>query len=198
MSTGLVNPGYHEKPAWFKESFLDLREDVKEAAAGNKRVMLYFYQDGCPYCARLLKDNFGNPEIAEKTRRHFDVIAINLWGDREVTDLQGKITTEKRFAESLKVQYTPTLLFLDEQGKVVARLNGYYEPDKFSIVLDYVAGKHESEMKLSAYYRQRLAGKAQGRLNSEPFFLPHPLKLADNRRQSWRPLLVLFEQSDCK
>ena len=198
LSTGLVNPGYHEKPAWFKESFLDLREDVKEAAAGNKRVMLYFYQDGCPYCARLLKDNFGNPEIAEKTRRHFDVIAINLWGDREVTDLQGKITTEKRFAESLKVQYTPTLLFLDEQGKVVARLNGYYEPDKFSIVLDYVAGKHESEMKLSAYYRQRLAGKAQGRLNSEPFFLPHPLKLADNRRQSWRPLLVLFEQSDCK
>ncbi|WP_457669249.1 thioredoxin family protein [Thiolapillus sp.] len=198
LSTGLVNPGYHEQPSWFKESFLDLREDVEEATAAGKRVLLYFYQDGCPYCARLLKDNFGNPEIAQKTRRHFDVIAINLWGDREVTDLRGQATTEKRFAESLKVQYTPTLLFLDEQGKVVARLNGYYEPDKFNVVLDYVAGKHESEMKLSAYYRQQRAAGSGGKLNEEPFFLPHPLKLADNRRQSWRPLLVLFEQPDCK
>ncbi|WP_456405752.1 thioredoxin family protein, partial [Thiolapillus sp.] len=149
LSSGLVNPGYHEQPDWFKESFLDLREDVQEAAAQNRRVMLYFYQDGCPYCAKLLKDNFGNPQIAKKTRKHFDVIAINLWGDREVVNLDGQVTTEKQFAESLKVQYTPTLLFLNEQGKVVVRLNGYYEPDKFDLVLNYVAGKHEKEMKLS-------------------------------------------------
>lgn len=198
LSTGLVNPGYHEKPDWFKESFLDLREDVQEAAAQNKRVMLYFYQDGCPYCAKLLKDNFGNLQIEKKVRRHFDVIAINLWGDREVVSLDGQATTEKQFAESLKVQYTPTLLFLDEQGKVVVRLNGYYEPDKFDVVLNYIAGKHEKEMKLSAYYKQHRAAAGAGKLNDEPFFLHHPLKLADNRKQSWRPLLVLFEQPKCK
>jgi len=55
----MVNPGYHEKPAWFKESFLDLREDVAEASEDKKRVLLYFYQDGCPYCAKLLQDNLG-------------------------------------------------------------------------------------------------------------------------------------------
>ncbi len=198
LSTGLVNPGYHEKPSWFKESFLDLREDVQEAAAGNKRVLLYFYQDGCPYCAKLLKDNFGNPEIAAKTRQNFDVVAVNLWGDREVTDLQGQVTTEKQFAEALKVQYTPTLLFLNEQGKVLVRLNGYYGPDKFDMVLNYVAEKQETRMKLSAYYRQRRSDKVDGELNAEPFFLQHPLRLADNRKQSWRPLLVLFEQPGCK
>jgi hypothetical protein len=47
---GMVNPGYHEQPAWFKQSFLDIREDVQEAASNDKRVLLYFYQDGCPYC----------------------------------------------------------------------------------------------------------------------------------------------------
>jgi thioredoxin-related protein len=198
LSAGLVNPGYHEKPSWFKESFLDLREDVQEAAAGNKRVMLYFYQDGCPYCAKLLKDNFGNPEIAAKTRQNFDVVAVNLWGDREVVNLVGQTTTEKQFAASLKVQYTPTLLFLNEQGKVVVRLNGYYEPDKFDMVLNYVAEKQETRMKLSAYYRQRRSAKVDGELNAEPFFLQHPLRLADNRIQSWRPLLVLFEQPGCK
>ena len=73
---------YPEQPAWFKQSFLDLREDVAEAKQAGKRVLLYFHQDGCPYCARLLRENFGNRRIAEKTRKHFDVIAINIWGDR--------------------------------------------------------------------------------------------------------------------
>ncbi|WP_456417914.1 thioredoxin family protein [Thiolapillus sp.] len=198
LGQDLVNPGYHEQPDWFKESFLDLGEDVAEAAAQNKRVLLYFYQDGCPYCAKLLEDNFGDARIAEKTRKHFDVIAINLWGDREVTDFNGQVTTEKKFSESLQVQYTPTLLFLNEQGKAVVRLNGYYGPAKFDVVLDYVSGKHETRMKLSAYYAQRQPATGDGKLHDEPFFLPAPLKLADNRKQSWRPLLVLFEQPNCR
>ena len=198
LEEGMVNPGYHEQPAWFKESFLDLGEDIAEARAAGKRVLLYFYQDGCPYCARLLEDNFGNKAIADKTRKHFDVIALNIWGDREVTLPSGKTMTEKHFAESLKVQYTPTLVFLDEQGKAVARLNGYYAPHKFEVVLDYVAGRHEKEMKLAEYYARRNPVAASGKLNPEPFFLPHPLRLADNRRESWRPLLVLFEQKACQ
>ena len=94
LDEGMTNPGYHDKPDWFKLSFLDIREDINEAAQQNKRVMLYFYQDGCPYCAKLLQDNFGQKEIAEKTRNKFDVIAINMWGDREVTDLKGYMLSE--------------------------------------------------------------------------------------------------------
>jgi thioredoxin-related protein len=41
-----------EVPAWFKETFLDIREDVREAAAEGKRLLLYFGQDGCPYWKR--------------------------------------------------------------------------------------------------------------------------------------------------
>lgn len=96
IQSDLVNPGYHEKPAWFKESFLDLREDIQEANESKKRVLLYFYQDGCPYCAKLLQDNLGQKRLADKTRKHFDVIAINMWGDKEVTDLNGRLTTEKK------------------------------------------------------------------------------------------------------
>ena len=72
---GVVNPGAHEQPDWFKQSFLDLREDVGEARAADKRLMVYFYQDGCPYCARLLCDNIGQRRIGEATQRYFDVVA---------------------------------------------------------------------------------------------------------------------------
>jgi thioredoxin-related protein len=200
MDSSLTHPGYQEKPDWFKESFLDLRDDVKEATAANKRVMLYFYQDGCPYCAKLLKDNFGKQEIADKTRKNFDVIAINMWGDRSVTDVEGKEATEKTFAAALKVQYTPTLLFLDETGKVALRLNGYYAPDKFEVALDFVAGKHDKEGSFRDYYAKlKPAGKSAvvAKPNVIADSLPQPLKLKDDRKGSGRPLLVIFGQAEC-
>lgn len=196
LDAGMVNPGYHDKPTWFKESFLDIREDITEAAAAGKRVMLYFYQDGCPYCAKLLNDNFGNRAIAEKTQQGFDVIAINMWGDREVVGLDGKTTTEKRFAESLRVQYTPTLLFMGEKGNVVLRINGYFPPHKFDTALAYVAGRHETAGSFRDYLTKTSPQQANAAINTMPAALPHPLRLAD-RAVPQRALLVLFEQGQC-
>jgi len=193
----LQNPGYQDKPTWFKESFLDLREDVEEAAAEGKRLLLYFHQDGCPYCAKLLQDNFADRKISDTTQNHFDVIAINIWGDKSVTNLDGREITEKQFASELRVQFTPSLLFLDEQGKVALRINGYFPPHKFKAALKYVADRHHKRQKFSAYYVAQEPGKASGKIHHEPFFLPEPLRLGDNRQTSYRPLLVIFEQAQC-
>jgi thioredoxin-related protein len=196
LTEGMVNPGYEEKPAWFKNSFLDIREDVAEAAAVNKRVMLYFYQDGCPYCAKLLRDNFSQRTIVDKSRNYFDVIAINMWGDREVTGLDGKELTEKQFAEQLRVMFTPTILMLNETGKPVLRINGYYHPVKFESALDYVGTHQETKLSFSEYYKQQAPVKASGKLHDEPFFLKPPYDL-QKLMAGKKPLLVLFEQKQC-
>ncbi len=194
---GGVNPGFHEPPAWFKTSFLDLREDVAEAKQNGRRVMLFFYQDGCPYCKKLIDENFGRADITAKTQRLYDVIAINIWGDRELTDLAGDVMPEKRFAEQRKVMYTPTLLFLDEQGATVLRLNGYYAPDKFSLALDYGALHDHGGTSFRDYLAAHLKASGQG-LIAEPYFLKPPYRLARNRVPAQRPLAVLFEQQACE
>ncbi len=196
LGSGLVNPGFHEKPVWFKSSFLDLQEDVQEAAADGKRVMLYFHQDGCPYCAKLLNENFSLKEIVDKTVAGFQVIAINIWGDSEVTDLDSEITTEKRLAEKLKVMYTPTLLFLDESGRTVLRLNGYYPPHKFSAALDYVAGKEETRQSYRDFLAARQPVAPSGRLHRQESFLQPPYDLQKAAR-SGKPLLVMMEMKQC-
>jgi thioredoxin-related protein len=197
LTTGLENPGYLDKPAWFKESFLDLREDVAEATAAGKRLLLYFYQDGCPYCAKLLQDNFADRKIADSTRDHFDVLAINMWGDKAVTGLDGREITEKQFASKMRVQFTPSLVFLDEQARVAMRINGYFPPHKFKAALDYVAGKHEKNQKFSAFLAAREPQQASGKVQHEPIFLSEPMKLGENRQSSYRPLMVIFEQAEC-
>lgn len=194
---GGVNPGYHDKPAWFKNSFLVLAEDVAEASAAGKRVLLYFYQDGCPYCKKLLDDNFGSSAGAAKTQRLYDVIAINIWGDREVLAMDGVTMTEKQFAERLKVMYTPTLVFLDDAGRLLLRLNGYYSPERFDVALDYGARRANDGLSFRDYAMQRAASRTGAEIAANPLFLPPPHVLTRNRVAAQRPLLVLFEQGGC-
>jgi thioredoxin-related protein len=125
-----------EIPEWFVESFLDVREDAAEAAKGGKRLMLYFMQEGCPYCKQLVTVNFREPRIVDKVRGNFMPVAINIWGDREVAASDGRRMPEKRFAAMLKVQFTPTLVFFDEKGGIAHRINGYLPPDEFYAALD--------------------------------------------------------------
>ena len=195
LEAGLTNPGHVDKPHWFKSSFLDLREDVAEAADEGKRVMLYFYQDGCPYCEKLINTNFAQRDIEQKTRENFEVVAINMWGDTLVTDLAGNEVSEKQFSIGLKVQFTPTLLFLDEQGKLALRTNGYYPPHKFMTALDYVAEKHEGKQRFADFLAMRNPQQASGKLHIAKNYLKPPYNL--QRRAGDKPLLILFEQHDC-
>ena len=118
-------------PAWFKESFLDFEEDIDEATARGKRLMLFFHQAGCPYCNALVEDNLAQPDIEQTVRDNLDVVAINMWGDLDVVQVGGRQFTEKTLAEALGVNYTPTLIFFNESRKVALRLDGYYPPDEF-------------------------------------------------------------------
>jgi thioredoxin-related protein len=153
--------------------------------------MLYFGQDGCPYCKRLMEVNFRQEAIAAKAQKHLVALALNIWGDREVTWTDGQATTEKQLAARLKVQFTPTLIFLDERGAVALRVNGYYPPHHFDAALDHVTGKISFDEFLK---RQRSAG-ASASLNPQPFLLLPPYDL--RRKRGAKPLAVLLETPHC-
>lgn len=193
LAAGMVNPGHKEQPDWFKVSFLDLFEDIEDAAGNNKRLMVYYYQDGCPYCKKLLEDNFSQRDITDKTQQYFDVVSINLWGDKEVT-VGDKSYTEKEFAEALKVQYTPTLLFFSEDNKIVFRANGYYPPEKFSALLDYIGKKQETDISYQAYMEKVSPQPATGSLHNNINSVTSVTDLSIREK----PLLVMFEQKKCK
>lgn len=188
-----------ETPEWFKESFLEFADDVAEATKENKRVMIYFHQPGCPYCAKLVNENFTDPSIKKYVQKHFDGITINMWGDREVVSIGNKDYTEKEFALALKVQYTPTVLFLNEQGKTILRLNGYYAPKKFRSALQY-AGEHlETKLSFKAYV-QSLAqsiSAPKNNIQNEDFYIKTN-NLKQLRLDSHNVTAVFFEKDNCE
>ncbi len=149
---GAVSGGAgHVIPDWFKSSFLDIREDVDEATESGKHVMLFFDLNDCPYCERMLAESFGADPFMSFIREHFDVIAINVQGDREVAFNEEVGVSEKALAELLNVRGTPAILFLDRHNKPVVRVDGYRAPARLQQVLSYVSSKSYRTMSLANY-----------------------------------------------
>ena len=187
-------------PEWFKLSFLDMNEDLREAVdAGKRGLVVYFGQKYCAYCKALLETNFGKPDIEAYTRRYFDVIGIDIHGSRTLVDLDGAELSERAYALKHEVNFTPTLIFYDADGRVALRLPGYYPPYQFRAALEYVAGGHYQSESFRAYLERAdvpLMFEEDG-LNFAEFFLPPPYNLSRTQRPGERPLIVFFEQPDC-
>lgn len=184
-----------DTPRWFVETFLDFREDAAEAARDGKRLMIYFGQDGCPYCKLLMQTTFAETRIADKARRSLVAVALNLWGDREVTWIDGRKMSEKELGRALGVQFTPTLLFFNERGDVIVRLNGYQPPHRMDATLDYVSQRLEAKRSYAEYMEKAAREPAKAALNEQPFFMKPPYRL--QRGFGSKPLLVLFERTHC-
>ncbi len=182
----------HEIPSWFKESFLDISEDIAESKANNKHFMVFMDLEGCPYCTKMLKENFiAENKTSEFIKKYFDVIEINVKGSREVAWDEKTTLTEKELAEKLEIQYSPTILFFNEKKEVVVRVNGYRKAADFKYILEYVQGKHYEKMTLTEYLNK---------IEKQSLYTLKDNKLFKNTKDLSKiktPLAVVFEDGSC-
>lgn len=181
-----------EHPDWFKESFLDIADDVDEASESGKHVMLFMHLNGCPYCYKTVEENIKNAPYTDFIKENFDVIAINIQGDREIAFNEDESLKEKALAKMLKVRFTPAVIFLDHQNKTVLRLNGYRDPGAFKHALDFVKTKAYQRTTLVEYIEEQQPVQAY-------LFRDHPQLQAVTDLQSVtdKPLALLFEDRWC-
>lgn len=143
----LADNGLHMQP-FFLQSFLDLSEDIADAQAEGKGLLIIVEQQGCPYCRELHQVNFRIPKIVDAMTQSFNVLQLDLRGARELTDANGDIGPERDLIKRWGVVYTPTLIYIprdaDFEGKsaaeaAVAVMPGYFKPFHFATMIDYVA-----------------------------------------------------------
>ena len=110
----LGDDGLHKTP-WMRDTFKDLREDLQEANAEGKRLLVIFEQRGCIYCTKMHEEVFPDPEITQLIEDNYFVVQLNLFGDVEVTDFDGEAMPQKDMAMKWGVMFTPTMMFLPEE-----------------------------------------------------------------------------------
>lgn len=106
--------GLH-KTGWMRETFRDMSEDLADANAEGKRLMVIWEQRGCIYCKKMHEEVFPDPEIAALIEDNYFVVQMNLFGDIEITDFDGEVLSEKEMAMKWGVMFTPTMMFFPEE-----------------------------------------------------------------------------------
>ena len=181
----------HSLPDWFKSSFLNFQDEVDEARRAGRHILVFMDLNDCPYCARMLDENFHRGANMEYIRKHFDVIAVNVRGAQEVTWIDGATYTEQDLAIRLKVVGTPTLVFIAPDGKKVLQMNGYRTPPTLRHALEYVHDKEYRNQSLSAYIEKKQRAPVYT-LRDHPRF-EEVTDFAHYRQ----PLAVIFEDRNC-
>lgn len=153
---------------WFLESFLDLSEDLDEAAANGKRFAILWELKGCPYCKETHFVNFADPEVNAYIRENFEILQLNYLGSRLVTDFDGEELEERELREKYGIRFTPSFQFLpessdeigDETGQAAetARMPGYFKPDHFITMFRFIRDKAYEDQTFRDYLGAQLGG----------------------------------------
>ncbi len=182
----------HSMPGWFKDSFLDLTEDIEEAKDEDKHLMLFMSLKFCPYCTKMIHDSFTKgTKLQPYIQKNFDVVGIDIKGVKEVTVSEDVSMTEKEYAQKIKVQYTPTIIVFDQNGKIVVRVNGYRSSENFKYILDFVKNKAYKNTTLTQYL-EKVKNKTLYKLKNNKNFLN-----ISNLSEVGGPLAVIFEDGSC-
>ncbi len=102
--------GLHKTP-WMRDTFKDLGDDLAEANAEGKRLLVIVEQRGCIYCTKMHEEVYPVPEIGDFIRENYFVVQINMFGDVEVTDFDGTTLSEKDMVQRWGILFTPTMMF---------------------------------------------------------------------------------------
>lgn len=111
--------------------------DAREAAHPGAVFVVLFSLPGCHYCEEV-RSHYLAPLARDTANRGRLVIReIDMNSTRALTDFEGASTTQAAFAKRLKVQFAPTVLFLDARGQQVASpLIGAGKADFYGAYLD--------------------------------------------------------------
>lgn len=189
-----------EFPDWFKTSFLDLDVDLEQALNANKQgLMIFISTRRCSYCKAFIENSLTLPDIRQRVQESFDVIGLEIFDDSMMTAPNGKHYRVKEYVSVQKAAFTPTMIFYGAGARKLLKIVGYYPPDKFRSVLDYLQGGHYENESLRSYTsKKNKPGKKVTPIKTDYELFTRPPHILDRRAGSAeRPLLVLFEQPDC-
>lgn len=106
---------------FFNDTWGDYKEELKKAKEqGKDGIMIFFEMKDCPFCHYMKTNVFNQPEVQDYFRQHFLVFTLDIEGDVEMKNMQGKTMTQKEFAfREHRVRATPVIAFFDLNGKKV-------------------------------------------------------------------------------
>ncbi len=138
-AANIGDDGLH-KETWMRDTFLDMAEDLEEAKAEGKRLVLMVEQRGCLYCKKMHEEVYPDETLSNYIEDNFFVVQLNLHGSREMVDFDGDVRSEREMLRKWGILFTPTVIFLPEEvedGEAAPQAAVATMPGAFSVSTTY-------------------------------------------------------------
>ena len=138
----LAVPAWADPPSGYP--FLSYDQGLARAKAEAKPVFLYFGRYGCAWCDKTNKESFSSPEIRKRYTEHYVLVYVDAESGRRLKLPDGERITEAELGARFKAFATPLFVFLDSDGKEIAKIPGFKTVEDFR---DYDRYVHEGHYK---------------------------------------------------
>ena len=123
-----------------------------------KKIFMDVYTNWCGPCKLMDRNTFGNKKVARFINKNFYPVKFNAEGTEPI-DYQGFVYTNPNyqegrrgrnathfFADALRLQGYPSILFFEEDGTLIQALPGYRSPKQIEIYLKMIANDDYKEL----------------------------------------------------
>jgi len=103
-------------------------------------LAVFFEQGECHACDILHTGPLQKRTIL-KPISQFESIQVNMWSDTPIIKPDGATTTAKAWAKELGIFYAPSVVFFDESGKEIIRVDSVVQMFRLRNTLNYILDK---------------------------------------------------------
>ena len=108
--------------------------------AADRPLVVFFEQGDCHACELLHAGPLNKPNTLKEIAK-MEAVQLDMWSDTPVVTPAGVKTTAKDWANKLDLFHVPTLIFFDENGKQIMRIDSVVQYYRLWGVLDYINRK---------------------------------------------------------
>ena len=131
--------------------WMSMNEALAAQKKQPKKIFMDAYTTWCGPCKLLDKNTFTNKDVINYINKHYYAVKFNAEGTEEITYKDFKYTnpnfdperkgrnSQHFFANALKINGYPSLVFFDEQSNVIAPIMGYRTAKQLEIYLKMIA-----------------------------------------------------------
>jgi len=134
-----------------KINWVTMDEALAAQKENPKKIMMDVYTTWCGPCKLLDKNTFSNPDVIAYINKNYYAVKFNAEGTEPITHdgftytnpnyqegRRGRNATHF-FADALKLQGYPSIVFFEDDGGLIQAVPGYKTPKQLEIYLKMVA-----------------------------------------------------------
>ncbi len=152
-----------ETPDESPVKWLTFEEALKKSKTEKRPVFIDVYTDWCGWCKVMDKNTFSDPEVAKLLNEKFYAVKFNGEQKEDVVFdgntfkfvASGRNGYHQLAAALLNNQLSyPTVVFLDEEFKMIQPLPGYKKPNEFHPIAQFIGGGYYKTIKWDDWQKQ--------------------------------------------